>query len=882
MDKYYYHDYALCRMELSGIRGIKDDPICETISDLVFMRINGMSNYPKKTGKKSMSGYTEDIISGMVKEGLPLVYLIKGTKKGIEIYAGTSSSFADSLLAGYEAVFPGIDIEKTSSDPIQDLPGKFGGFFTGIPTDKTGQDSISSGVETVCRGMKNKEFTYLMAACGIAGDDVNYWHNVILSEMDRVYGGINRTVTRGNQNNINETQRYHINQNYYDDLQMLESDLKAGISVGMWRVCGYFACNTSVDTIRLENIIKTSFSGEKSTPDPFRIIMYNGISKALTSVCMMNDMMNDAEDHPLGAAIEGKNIEPYCRKFSTMLTSSQLAVLCGLPSVEFPGFYIDEYVEFDTADRVSGSLKDPIYLGEICTAGRTDRVGGHNKYLFEKNDLTRHALVIGITGGGKTNTSKSLLSTLWNSKPRIPFMVIESAKREYWELSNIEGFEDLIVFTLGAEASETSVRYRINPFETVKGISIQTHIDSLLATFKAAFELYPPMPYVLEEAVYEIYSDKGWDIIENKNRYGFADYPSLTDLDRKIDIVVERKGYHKEVESNVKAALHARLSSLMIGGKGAMLNTRRSVPIGELLSRPVIFELEDIGDDETKSFVIGILLVQLYEYRKSQMTVGSCSLQHILMVEEAHRLLKNVPSGGEGVGSAAKAVEFFCNLLAEIRTFGQGIMIADQIPVKLATDTIKNTNLKIVHRTVSGEDRETMGKAMNMTEEQIKYLSSLRRGYAAVYAEGDEHPKCVKLPLVIPTYSYDRASVIVSSQKKVERIAFGYDRNISHHAGCAFCENRCADYYKNVFKPSLGVINYHAVLKDFNGKKFRSDSMYVFIQKFFEKLNVQNSLSAQVCFIGQTVELHEGFSKSQKQEQVAKYIRYAVENLEKE
>ena len=877
MDKYYNKDFALRRMELSFLNGIDCDPIFETITDLVFIRINGTTNYPQKVGKRNMTGYTVDIMSGMVKKGLPFVYLIKGTKKGIEIYAGTSASFIDSLLAGYEAVFPGMNAEKLSYVPLKELPGNFGGFFTGIPTDKTSPDSTSSRTENICRGMRNTEFTYLIVASGINGVDVDYWHNVILDEMDNVYGGINRTVTKGDQNNINETQKYHIAQNYYDDLQILESNLKMGMSLGMWKVCGYFACNSPTDTFRLQNILKTSFSGENSTPDPFRVVMYSRIKNAVTAIRMMNDTMNDADNHPLGVPSKGIKIEPYCKKYATMLTSAQLAVLCSLPSVEFPGFYVDEYVEFDTADRVSGAINDPVYIGDICTAGRAERIGGYNPYLFEKNDLTRHALVIGITGGGKTNTSKSLLSTLWNSEPRIPFLVIESAKREYWEMRNLTGFEDLIVFTLGAEASATSVRYRINPFETVKGISLQTHIDNLLATFKAAFELYPPMPYILEEAVYEIYTDKGWDITENTNRYGFSEYPTLTDLDRKIDIVAERKGYHKEVESNVKAALHARLSSLMIGGKGAMLNTRKSVPISELLSRPVVLELEDIGDDETKSFVIGILLVQLYEYRKSQMTSGSRSLQHILMVEEAHRLLKNVPSSGEGSGTAAKAVEFFCNLLAEIRTFGQGILIADQIPVKLAPDTIKNTNLKIVHRTVSGEDREAMGRAMNMTEEQINYLSSLRRGYAAVYAEGDEHPKCVKLPLITPSYNYNRASVIASSRKQVETISAGYDCNISHHTGCSFCENRCADYYKDVFDSTLHKINYRVLLKDLENTKFAFHDMYIISVKLFQKLNVPINISAQICFVGQLMSLNESFSESQQSEYVSGYIKYVEE-----
>ena len=206
--------------------------------------------------------------------------------------------------------------------------------------------------------------------------------------------------------------------------------------------------------------------------------------------------------------------------------------------------------------------------------------------------------------------------------------------------------------------------------------------------------MYPPMPYVLESAVYEVYKDRGWDIVTNKNKFGFTLYPTLSDLYDKIGYIVSNMGYDKEVASNIRSALEARINSLMIGGKGAMLNTSRSVPIESLLSYPTVLELEDIGDDETKFFVIGILLVQLYEYRKYQKDKinGAKKLQHILMVEEAHRLLKNVSESANP--TQAKSVEFFCNMLAEIRTYGQGIFIADQIPTKLAPDTIKNVSVK--------------------------------------------------------------------------------------------------------------------------------------------------------------------------------------------
>ena len=535
---------------------------------------------------------------------------------------------------------------------------------------------------------------------------------------------------------------------------------------------------------------------------------------------------------------------------------------------------MDDYVEFDVSNRVRGSLEKPVLIGDICIAGRKSPVIFNNPYLVEQNDFTRHALIVGITGGGKTNTSKSILNMLWNNSrfsERIPFLVIESAKREYWELRNVKGFEDLIVFTLGSEASETSVKYRINPFEACPEISLQTHIDYLLSTFKAAFDLQPPLPYILETAVYEIYTDRGWDIVENKNRYGLTEYPTLSDLYDKVDVLVDRLGYHQEVQSNVKTALKTRIFSLMIGGKGAMLNTSKSIPIGELLNRPVVMELEDLGDDETKSFVIGILLVQLYEYRKSQVMKGSKALSHILMVEEAHRLLKNV-SGASG-GTQAKSIEFFCNLLAEIRTFGQGIVIADQIPTKLATDTIKNTNLKIVHRTVAQDDREAIGKAMNMSQEQMEYLSTLRRGYAAVYAEGDNRPKYVKIPLLESDYNMERGEVLAAVKQKVEDITKGYDKGVRHHGACAFCERRC-EYFKRVSEFVDSRLNRSIRAEKMRIMKFLPVNMDTFFAgEYVNEYLFENDFERR-CMLGYVLDGLKELSDSQSKQIFIDYLKY--------
>ena len=510
--------------------------------------------------------------------------------------------------------------------------------------------------------------------------------------------------------------------------------------------------------MQLGNLIKGIYSGEKSRPEALRCVTMGNIGKVLPGLNLVFDPLSAdyVQRHPLMNDAKSETIAWFNYPYQTILTSDDLATMMQMPREEVLGYFIDGFVSFETAIRRPGGNLE---LGSIQSGNSLFA----NEYRLDLQELTRHGLIAGNTGGGKTNTAQYLLGELWR-KHRLPFLVIESAKRKYWELTNQDGYEDLVLFTMGLEEKGNSVPYRLNPFEVISGVALQTHIDYLLATFKASFELYPPMPYVLETCVYEIYRDRGWDVLTNRNIYGWTNYPTLEDLYYKVDVVTDRLGYHHEVESNVKAALKTRINSLQIGGKGAMLDTPHSTSIGKILERTVVMELEDIGDDDVKAFIIGILLVQLYEYRKA--AGSNPKLGHVLLLEEAHRLLANVNKyAGENANPKIKAIEFFCNLLAEIRSFGQGIMIVDQIPTKLAPDCLKNTNLKIVHRTVMKDDRETIGHSMNMTPEQIDYLSVLKMGCAAVYSEGDTRPKLVKLPLVTKTKQRTRQELIRSLVK---------------------------------------------------------------------------------------------------------------------
>ena len=459
----------------------------------------------------------------------------------------------------------------------------------------------------------------------------------------------------------------------------------------------------------------------------------------------------DSRPEPLRATLcqkGGSSLE----SFHTFLTSNEVATLIQLPREEVPGYAVHDYVRFDVDFRVPDTLDVP--LGFIQQNGRDTE----DTFNISIDALTKHAVVIGVTGSGKTTTVMNLIDQVVQVQK--PFLVIEPAKTEYRALrSFLAGRADLRIYTLG---NEMVAPFRLNPFECEMdeepgSVSILTHIDFLKAVFNAAFPLYAPMPQVLEEALHEVYEDKGWDLASGLNRRlpdwsersTYPIFPTLTDLYVKVEVVTKRLGYDKEVENNVKAALKTRVGSLRIGSKGLMLDTARGIPMADLLSVPTILELENIGNDDEKTFIMGLFLARLYEYRRLQAAKGTLSghFEHLMVFEEAHRLLKNTNTSvdSEGSNMRAQAIEVFTNMLSEVRAYGQGVLVAEQIPSKLAPDVLKNTNLKIVHRLIAQDDRHSIGQTMNLSEEQQTHLGILTPGMAAVYAEGSDHAYLVRL-----------------------------------------------------------------------------------------------------------------------------------------
>lgn len=729
------------------------DP-CTLLDGIEFVRLCGISQARSPAGEIDDTDRTIDLVIGAHSYGSHFTTVFAGTLGRLAVYVSVNDAATSECLL--RTVYPGAEVDATVRSRLgSDLKRHFGkaGMITGIPsavpvslsTDECLQHHWPTCIERVARNVREGNWAVVVKAFPRPEAESIATREELLDEIAEVASLSRHHVQRSTQASSAQTNRSSgmtsetvssevVNRraDYVMEVMELEAQrVLQSIATGRWQVTVYFGAESAMEAQRLGATLRAALSGADSRPDPIRV------------------------------HFPDKGRKEAATQFATLLGSGELAHLVRLPCREVPGF--------DVCDSVAFSVRAPPKASRMFRIGEVmwEKAPSGVAYEMPIDDLTRHTLVAGITGSGKTTTVMSMISRLWVESD-IPFLVIEPAKTEYRALLGVVRKEqgsgpivDLRVFTLG---DETVAPFRLNPFEfdvgdTPGGPQVLSHIDLLKALFNAAFILYAPMPYVLETALHEIYQDKGWNLATGtnawvpqeswKDRHEYPIFPTLSDLYGKVEAVTHRLGYESRIAQDVVAGLRARVGALRLGSKGLMLDTPRGMPIGELLSHPTVLEFESIGNDEEKGFLIGLIMTRIYGYRRQQARSGVvvAGLKHMLVVEEAHRLLKNTNTqvDTESANLRAHAVETFGNMLSEVRHYGQGVIVAEQIPVKLTPDVVKNTNLKIVHRLLARDDREALAGAMVMTDAQARHLSLLQVGEAVAFCEGNEGPILLRM-----------------------------------------------------------------------------------------------------------------------------------------
>jgi helicase HerA-like protein len=418
-------------------------------------------------------------------------------------------------------------------------------------------------------------------------------------------------------------------------------------------------------------------------------------------------------------------------------TAGVLAALVGLPRHELPGLRVLDAGYFDLTAE-TGQDGPAVPLGSVLDA--CDRAAG--EFRVPLATLNRHAFVTGATGAGKSQTVRHLLEQL--TAAGLPWLVIEPAKAEYAGMAGRTGDGKVTVVN---PADPAAIPLSVNPLAPEPGYPVQAHIDMVRALFCAAFDADEPFPQIMAQALQRVYEASGWDVVTGGRRPdgGTAPpaVPTLAQLQRTALEVISEVGYGRELQADVRGFVDVRLRSLRTGSAGRFFEGGHPADIAALLRRNVVLAMAGIANDEDKAFLMGTLIIRIAEHlRLAAAARPPAGLCHVIVLEEAHRLLR---AGREGRASA-HAVELFAQLLAEIRAYGEGVVIADQIPAKLIPDVVKNTALKIVHRLPAADDRQLVGAAMNLDPAQSRQVVSLPPGVAAVFADGMDRPVKVAVP----------------------------------------------------------------------------------------------------------------------------------------
>ena len=342
--------------------------------------------------------------------------------------------------------------------------------------------------------------------------------------------------------------------------------------------------------------------------------------------------------------------------------------------------------------------------------------------------LAMHTFITGSTGSGKSNTIYQLLHELGAQGRK--FLVVEPAKGEYRAVFGSRS--DVTVYGTNPNLKEAAL-LRLNPFSFPENVHVYEHMDRLVEIFNVCWPMYAAMPAVLKDAIERAYVDAGWDLRRSRNRYSARLFPTFIDVLQQIDAVMDESQYSADSKGDYKGSLCTRLRSLTNGING-MIFSADELDSADLFDRNVIVDLSRVGSTETKALIMGLLVMKLQEYRMSQGGMNK-TLRHATVLEEAHNLLKRTSAVQSAVGAdlAGKSVEMLANAIAEMRTYGEGFIIADQAPGLLDEAVIRNTNTKIILRLPDYADRQLVGKAIGLNDDQIDELSKLKQGVAAVY-----------------------------------------------------------------------------------------------------------------------------------------------------
>lgn len=694
------------------------ESLCEGISDAVM------------DGTSQTKAHTKNIGAGIgINSGKSNSYSESNSSPTAVSRAGQAMTAVGEflpLIGGVARFIPGVG--SVVSSAIDVATRVMGGPSVANGAIKALGGAMTGGSHSVTSGV--------MKALGVNGSlNAGYAHTDSDTTSHANTRTTSTTTTRGNtktRGSGRTLQIENVNKSVEEMLKQIDEQLnrmREGEDYGSYSCGAYFLSGRQESSVLAANTYRALMIGEDSSVESGAINTWGEPDK----VSAMKEYLSRFV-HPIFALSIAENPESMSDLLTytagTIVSGLELPLHLGLPTQSVYGLPVLEHAEFGRnvthKEGFENWNKDDlgIGIGSIYHMGQKEK---GTSVDLDVQTLASHTFITGSTGAGKSNTIYTLLQKL--EKENIKFLVVEPAKGEY--KTALGEREDVMVYGTNPKLADCEL-LQINPFSFPDSVHVLEHMDRLVEIFNVCWPMYAAMPAILKDAIERSYIAAGWDLIRSENKCDDGLFPTFKDVFNQIKKVLEESDYSADNKGDYTGALVTRIKSLTNGING-LIFTADDIPDSKLFDENVIVDLSRVGSSETKSLIMGLLVLKLQEHRM-QSSEPNAKIHHITVLEEAHNLLKRTSTEQptEGANLLGKSVEMLANAIAEMRTYGEGFVIADQSPGLLDMSVIRNTNTKIILRLPDFSDRELVGKAAGLNDDQIIELARLERGVAAV------------------------------------------------------------------------------------------------------------------------------------------------------
>ena len=548
------------------------------------------------------------------------------------------------------------------------------------------------------------------------------------TRSDSTSRSTSESLTKTTTDNLTVNYKNKTVENVLENIDARIKRLRQCMVFGMWECAVYFVSDQVQTSVMAANAFRSLMLGDTVENEKSHLNSF-GMRERISTENAIETLKYCR--HPVFKTMDaGAERRVTATEY---LSGRELPIMFSVPRKSVSGVTVTEMAEFgrnivsinDNGEAKEENLNKRISIGHISHMNQTES----QEVTLDLNSLSSHCFICGSTGSGKSNTTFNIIKELLKEDINIPFLVVEPAKGEYkYAFTNVENIN---IFTTTLQIGRF---LKVNPFKFNTKIHVLEHLDRLIEIFNTCWEMYAAMPAILKDAIERSYVKKGWDLLNSIYiPGGEPEFPTFKDLLEELPKVISSSAYSADTKGDYIGALVTRVNSLTNGISGQVFCDCYDIEDQVLFDQKTIVDLSRVGSSETKSLIMGILVLKLTEHRIAEVGAVNSPLRHVTILEEAHNLLKNtVNASGPSSAIVSKSVEMLCSSIAEMRTYGEGFILVDQSPGAVDIAAIKNTNTKIIMRLPEQSDCEAIGHSVSLSDKQIAELSRLRTGHAIV------------------------------------------------------------------------------------------------------------------------------------------------------